>query len=91
VIPWLAGFPVEESHERGWRRRLIGTFWRGASARSVALAQVPTRLVAGLLILKHMYNPSDEALCDRRVRTRTSSAFAGNGCSATKGPSIAHR
>jgi transposase, IS5 family len=28
---------------------------------------LPTRLVAGLLILKHMHNLSDEALCDRWV------------------------
>jgi Transposase domain (DUF772) len=29
---------------------------------------LPTRLVAGLLILKHMHNLSDEALCDRWVK-----------------------
>jgi IS5 family transposase len=28
---------------------------------------LPTQLVAGLLILKHMHNLSEEALCDRRV------------------------
>lgn len=28
---------------------------------------LPTRLVAGLLILKHMHDLSDEALCDRWV------------------------
>jgi IS5 family transposase len=28
---------------------------------------LPTRLVAGLFILKHMHNLSDEALCDRWV------------------------
>ena len=30
---------------------------------------LPTRLVAGLLILKHMHNLSDEVLCDRWVET----------------------
>jgi IS5 family transposase len=28
---------------------------------------LPTRLVAGLFILKHMHNLSDETLCDRWV------------------------
>jgi hypothetical protein len=43
-----------------------------------------TRLVAGLLILKHMHNLSDEALCDRWVenwRTRIFSISAGKWCS----------
>ena len=34
---------------------------------------LPTRLVAGLFILKHMHNLSDEALCDRWVEIRISS------------------
>jgi IS5 family transposase len=33
---------------------------------------LPTRLVAGLFILKHMHNLSDEALCERWWRTRIS-------------------
>jgi hypothetical protein len=52
---------------------------------------LPTRLVAGLLILKHMHNLSDEALCDRWVRTRISSISAGKWCSSTRHRSIARR
>ena len=42
---------------------------------------LPTRLMAGLAILKHSYDLSDEALCDRWVRTRTFSASAGRNFS----------
>jgi transposase, IS5 family len=28
---------------------------------------LPTRLMAGLALLKHMYDLSDEALCDRWI------------------------
>lgn len=38
--------------------------WSGASPRSAAPA-LPTRLVAGLMILKHLHGLSDEALCAR--------------------------
>src|SRR5260221_7164885 len=37
---------------------------------------LPTRLMAGLAILKHTYDLSDEALCDRWWRIRTSSTSA---------------
>ncbi len=38
---------------------------------------LPTRLVAGLLILKHMHNLSDEALCDRWVENPYFQYFCG--------------
>jgi hypothetical protein len=38
---------------------------------------LPTRLVAGLLILKHMHNLSDEALCDRWVENPYFQHFCG--------------
>ena len=38
---------------------------------------MPTRLVAGLLILKHMHNLSDEALCDRWVENPYFQYFCG--------------
>ncbi len=38
---------------------------------------LPTRLVAGLFILKHMHNLSDEALCDRRVENPYFQYFCG--------------
>jgi IS5 family transposase len=38
---------------------------------------LPTRFVAGLLILKHMYDLSDETLCDRWVKNPLSSTSAG--------------
>ena len=39
---------------------------------------LPTRLVAGLLILKHMHNLSDEALCARWLETRITNSFAAS-------------
>ena len=51
---------------------------------------LPTRLVAGLLILKHMHNLSDEVLRARAGwRTRISSTSAGKWCSGTRRRSIA--
>jgi len=38
---------------------------------------LPTRLVAGLFILKHMHNLSDEALCDRWVENPYFQFFCG--------------
>ena len=38
---------------------------------------MPTRLVAGLFILKHMHNLSDEALCDRWVENPYFQYFCG--------------
>ena len=38
---------------------------------------LPTRLVAGLLILKHMHNLSDEALCERWVENPYFQYFCG--------------
>ena len=38
---------------------------------------LPTRLVAGLFILKHMHNLSDEMLCDRWVENRYFQYFCG--------------
>jgi len=38
---------------------------------------LPTRLVAGLFILKHMHNLSDEALCDRWVENPYFQHFCG--------------
>jgi hypothetical protein len=41
---------------------------------------LPTRLVAGLLILKHMHNLSNERCATGGWRTRTSGTFAGKWC-----------
>jgi len=38
---------------------------------------LPTRLMAGLAILKHMHNLSDEALCDRRLENPYYQLFCG--------------
>ncbi len=38
---------------------------------------LPTRLVAGLFILKHMHNLSDEALCARWLENSITSSFCG--------------
>ena len=52
---------------------------------------LPTRLVDGLFILKHMHNLSDEMLCDRWVETRIFSTSAAKWRSATRRRSIARR
>ena len=52
---------------------------------------LPTRLVAGLLILKHMHNLSDEALCGGGWRTRTTSTSAASRFSVTSCPLTARR
>jgi hypothetical protein len=52
---------------------------RFSSVCRVGLGQppLPTRLVAGLLILKHMHNLSDEALCERWVENPYFQHFCG--------------
>src|SRR5258706_12751050 len=40
---------------------------------------LPTRLMAGLAILKHTYDLSDEALCDRWVENPYFQYFCGGG------------
>ncbi len=52
---------------------------------------LPTRLVAGLFIIKHMHNLSDEALCDRWWRTRITNTSVGKWCSGTSCHLIARR
>ena len=44
---------------------------------SVAQPPLATRLVAGLFILKHMHNLSDEALCERWVENPYFQYFCG--------------
>jgi transposase, IS5 family len=44
---------------------------------------LPTRLVAGLFILKHMQNLSDEALCARWLENLYYQFFCGQLSSAT--------
>jgi len=52
---------------------------------------LPTRLVAGLFILKHMHDLSDEALCAAGWRTRIISSSAAKRVSATNCRSTAPR
>ncbi len=63
----------------GSRRRLIGVFWRDGSVCRAGPGQppLPTRLVAGLFILKQMHNLSDEMLCDRWVENPYFQYFCG--------------
>src|ERR1700720_1548585 len=46
-------------------------------SRRAGAAAAATRLVAGLFILKHMHNLSDEALCDRWVENQYFQYFCG--------------
>ena len=52
--------------------------WLGAYCEDAAVGQPPkpTRLMAGVLCLKHAYSLSDEALVERCGRTRTGRRFA---------------
>jgi IS5 family transposase len=52
---------------------------------------LPTRLMAGLAILKHTHNLSDEALCERWVENPYYQYFCGGSSSSTGWPSIARR
>lgn len=52
---------------------------------------LPTRLMAGLAILKHTYDRSDEVLCERRVENPTTNTSAARRSSSTTWCSIAHR
>ena len=65
----------------GWRARSIGSFSTAglpASARQVpASRRLPTRLVAGLFILKHMHDLSDEVLCARWLENPYYQFFCG--------------
>jgi hypothetical protein len=63
------------------RLELLGTVIRHGLLRRPRSPAVPTRLMAGLAILKHMHDLSDEALCERWVenpyiRVRLSTIFS---------------
>lgn len=50
--------------------------------------QLATRLMAGLAILKHMHNLSDEALCERWLEIPITNGYAARNFFATGCPSI---
>lgn len=50
---------------------------------------LPTRLMAGLAILKSMHNLSDESLCERWLENPTTSCSAARSSSSTVCPSTA--
>ena len=52
---------------------------------------LPTRLMVGLSILKHMHNLSDEALCERWLENCYFQLFCGEEFFQHKRPSIACR
>src|SRR5260221_9902960 len=51
--------------------------WCGVHRQAGPAAPLPTRLMAGLAILKHTYDLSDEALCDRWVENPYFQYFCG--------------
>ena len=59
----------------------IGVFWNRHLGRSTpdkpGQPPLPTRLMAGLAILKHTYDLSDESLCDRWVENPYFQYFCG--------------
>jgi IS5 family transposase len=62
-------------------RTVDWSFWKGASARSrpmmPANRRCRPRLMAGLAILKHTYDLSDEVLCERWVENAYYHYFCG--------------
>lgn len=52
---------------------------------------LPTRLLAGLHLLKHMEGLSDEAVCKRQSRTPITNTSAANSIFSTNCRWIAHR
>ena len=50
------------------------SFWSSNSGQ--AGAPLPTRLMAGLAILKHTYDLSDEVLCERWMKNPRASSSA---------------
>jgi IS5 family transposase len=52
---------------------------------------LPTRLMAGLSILKHTYDLSDEALCERWIENPYTSSSAAKSSSSTGWCLIARR
>ena len=75
---------------RSWRGRSTGAFWRSGSARSIRTGPAirPCRRgsgrmlrirleMAGLAILKHMHDLSDEVLCERWIENPYYQLFCG--------------
>src|SRR5258707_6722009 len=64
-----------------WARPVIGHFWErpfgGVYEDKPGRPPLPTRLMAGLAILKHSYDLSDEMLCERWVENPYYQFFCG--------------
>ena len=64
----------------GWRAidwQFLDARFAGVCAPGAGQPPLPTRLVAGLLILKHMHDLSDEALCARWLENPYYQFFCG--------------
>lgn len=59
----------------------------GVYSDGPGMPPLPTRLMAGLAILKHTFNLSDEVLCERWVENPYFSICAARSSSATHCPS----
>lgn len=66
---------VQLAAEVDWE--FVGTRFGGVYRPGPGQPPLPTRLIAGLLILKHMHNLSDEALCARWVENPYFQFFCG--------------
>ena len=69
----------------GFLEEKFGAVYADGSGRPA----LPTRLMAGLAILKHTFNLSDEALCERFLENPYYQHFAARCSSATRCPSSA--
>ena len=69
----------------GFLEEKFGAVYADGSGRP----PLPTRLMAGLAILKHTFNLSDEALCERFLENPYYQHFAARCSSATRCPSSA--
>ena len=70
-------WPSPDAYGAGDRLGFSGADVWGGLYRQAGPAAVPTRLMAGLAILKHTYDLSDEALCDRWVENPYFQYFCG--------------
>jgi len=66
---------VRLAQEIDWE--FLGSRFGSVCSSGPGQPPLPTRLVAGLFILKHMHNLSDEALCDRWVENPYFQYFCG--------------
>jgi IS5 family transposase len=80
---------VRLAREIDWQ--FLNTRFAGVCTPGAGQPPLPTRLVAGLFILKHMHDLADEVLCARWLENPYYQFFCGELSSATSCRSTARR